>query len=82
MLAISIRDHGPGIASGLGDRIFDPFFSTKGVGKGLGLGLSITYNIVKDFGGDLRALNHPEGGAQFIVELRLARAEPIVDAAQ
>ena len=82
LLAISIRDHGPGIASGLGDRIFDPFFSTKGVGKGLGLGLSITYNIVKDFGGDLRALNHPDGGAQFIIELRLAQAEPIVDAAQ
>jgi two-component system C4-dicarboxylate transport sensor histidine kinase DctB len=66
---ISIRDHGPGIPASLSDRIFDPFFSTKGVGKGLGLGLSISYNIVKDFGGELRADNHPEGGAVFTIDL-------------
>lgn len=71
-VTVTIRDRGPGIPAGLGERIFDPFFSTKGVGKGLGLGLSISYNIVKDFGGDLRAENHPEGGATFIVELKAA----------
>jgi hypothetical protein len=42
-------------------RIFDPFFSTKEVGKGLGLGLSISYNILRDFGGELMVRNHPEG---------------------
>ncbi|SDG83178.1 sensor histidine kinase [Pelagibacterium luteolum] len=72
VVTITIRDHGPGITPGLGDRIFDPFFSTKGVGKGLGLGLSISYNIIKDFGGELRVENHPEGGAIFTIELTTA----------
>jgi two-component system, NtrC family, C4-dicarboxylate transport sensor histidine kinase DctB len=44
------------------DRVFDPFFSTKGVGKGLGLGLSISYNIVKDFGGDLSVVTRGRRG--------------------
>lgn len=72
---LTLRDHGPGVVPGLGDRIFDPFFSTKGVGKGLGLGLSISYNIMRDFGGDLSVRNHPGGGAEFTLSLRAARAE-------
>lgn len=74
-VTITIRDHGPGISSGLGGRIFDPFFSTKGVGKGLGLGLSISYNIIKDFGGELGAENHPEGGAVFTITLKTANKD-------
>ncbi|MEI2298406.1 sensor histidine kinase [Ensifer sp. MJa1] len=66
---LSVRDQGAGIAPAIAERIFDPFFSTKGVGKGLGLGLSISYNIVKDFGGSLTAVNRPEGGAEFRIEL-------------
>ena len=81
-VAITIRDHGPGVAPGLGERIFDPFFSTKGVGKGLGLGLSISYNIIKDFAGDLRVGTHPEGGALFTIELRAAEPETVTEAAQ
>lgn len=73
-VTIAVRDHGPGISLGLGGRIFDPFFSTKGVGKGLGLGLSISYNIIKDFGGELLARNHPEGGAVFTIVLKTADA--------
>lgn len=73
-VTITIRDHGPGVPAAIAERIFDPFFSTKGVGKGLGLGLSISYNIVKDFGGTLAVLNHPEGGALFTIELDAARA--------
>ena len=84
-VALTVRDHGPGIASGLGERIFDPFFSTKGVGKGLGLGLSISYNIIKDFGGELFAENHAQGGAVFTIVLKLAAApalESIAEPAQ
>jgi two-component system, NtrC family, C4-dicarboxylate transport sensor histidine kinase DctB len=73
-VAITIRDHGPGVPIGLGERIFDPFFSTKGIGKGLGLGLSISYNIIKDFGGTLTAENHPGGGAVFTITLKAAPA--------
>ncbi|HEV7435131.1 MAG TPA: sensor histidine kinase [Pseudorhizobium sp.] len=71
-IAIRVRDHGVGVPAAIQERIFDPFFTTKGVGKGLGLGLSISYNIVKDFGGLLIVRNHPEGGAVFVVELDIA----------
>jgi two-component system C4-dicarboxylate transport sensor histidine kinase DctB len=73
-VVISIRDPGPGVPDAIAARIFDPFFSTKGVGKGLGLGLSISYNIVKDFGGSLSVENHPQGGAIFRIELVAAGA--------
>ncbi len=70
---IRVRDHGPGVAGDVAGQIFDPFFTTKGEGKGLGLGLSISYNIIKDFGGNLKAENHPDGGAVFVVELQSAQ---------
>lgn len=71
---VTLRDHGPGVPPALRERIFDPFFSTKGVGRGLGLGLSISYNIVKDFGGDLKVSSAPGGGAVFTLDLRRADA--------
>jgi two-component system C4-dicarboxylate transport sensor histidine kinase DctB len=70
---LSVTDTGPGVPAPIAHRIFDPFFTTKTVGAGLGLGLSISYNIVKDFGGDLRVETAPDGGATFILDL--ARAE-------
>ncbi len=66
---ISVRDFGSGIAPEHLSQVFDPFFTTKDPGQGLGLGLSISYNIVKDFGGRLTGENHPEGGALFTIEL-------------
>lgn len=69
MVTVNIRDSGPGIPAEHINEIFDPFFTTKDVGQGLGLGLSITYGIVKDFGGTLRASNHAEGGAVFTLSL-------------
>ena len=69
---VSVRDRGPGVPPAIRERIFDPFFTTKGVGKGLGLGLSISYNIIKDFGGSLSVGEHPDGGAVFNIELDAA----------
>ena len=68
-ITISVRDFGKGFKEDVLDRIFDPFFSTKVDTKGLGLGLSISYNIIKDFGGQLSAHNHPEGGAVIVINL-------------
>jgi two-component system, NtrC family, C4-dicarboxylate transport sensor histidine kinase DctB len=76
-VTLVIRDHGPGVAPAIADRIFDPFFTTKQLGSGLGLGLSISYNIMKDFGGDLRVSNHPEGGAVFTLVLRRTGARAL-----
>lgn len=73
-IAIEIADQGPGVPAAITERIFDPFFSTKGVGKGLGLGLSISYNIIKDFGGSLTVGQRDGGGALFCIELLAADA--------
>lgn len=80
-VAITVRDRGPGVPEAIAERIFDPFFSTKGVGKGLGLGLSISYNIVKDFGGTLSVEAHLEGGT--LATILLAADEmPVREAAE
>lgn len=73
---ITVRDRGSGVPEAIAGRIFDPFFSTKGVGRGLGLGLSISYNIVKDFGGGLTVTSHPDGGTLVTIVLDAAAALP------
>ena len=70
-VCIEVRDTGPGIPDEALPRIFDPFFTTKPPGEGSGLGLSVSYGIVTELGGVLRAENHADGGASFIVELPL-----------
>ena len=64
-----MRDTGDGIPEEALSRIFEPFYTTKDVGKGTGLGLAIAYGIVQEHGGQILAANHPEGGAMFTVEL-------------
>jgi signal transduction histidine kinase len=66
---VSVRDTGEGIPADVVSRIFEPFYTTKEVGKGSGLGLAITYGIVQEHGGEIVAANHPDGGAVFTIEL-------------
>jgi len=68
-IEITLRDYGPGIPRAELSRVFEPFYTTKKAGQGLGLGLSISYRIMDNLGGQLRARNHPEGGAVFIIIL-------------
>jgi two-component system, NtrC family, C4-dicarboxylate transport sensor histidine kinase DctB len=78
---LTVQDNGPGVPPAIIDRIFDPFFTTKRVGAGLGLGLSISYNIMKDFGGDLRVANLEGGpGAVFTIDLAIATSQAEVAA--
>lgn len=75
-LRFSIEDGGPGIPPEIQHKIFEPFFSTKEVGKGTGLGLAVSYSIIQRHGGRIDVTNVPGRGARFTVLL------PVVDKRQ
>ncbi|NET05534.1 MAG: HAMP domain-containing protein [Symploca sp. SIO2B6] len=67
---ISIKDNGPGIPPEVQKKMFNPFFTTKPVGKGTGLGMYISYQIVVErHRGQLRCNSLPGQGAEFIIEI-------------
>lgn len=66
-VAVEFSDSGPGLERP--DLVFDPFYTTKQIGKGSGLGLSMSYGIVSEHGGLITCRNRAEGGALFRVEL-------------
>ena len=68
-IRISFKDDGPGIASENLEKVFDPFFTTREVGRGTGLGLSLCYGIIAEHRGRLYARSKLGQGATFIVEL-------------
>ena len=52
-MVVTVSDNGIGIPESIKDKIFEAFFTTKEMGEGMGLGLSISYGIVKDYGGSI-----------------------------
>jgi signal transduction histidine kinase len=66
---ISVRDNGPGIPEKILDKIFQPFFTTKPTGQGTGLGLSLSYDIVKAHGGELKVETKEGEGTVFIIQI-------------
>jgi nitrogen fixation/metabolism regulation signal transduction histidine kinase len=76
---LTVADEGPGIERALRDRIFDPYFTTKGTGTGLGL--AVVKKIVLQHGGEIQVGERPGGGASFLVVLPLEGASaPAVSA--
>jgi signal transduction histidine kinase len=77
-IEIRVKDNGGGIPQNIVDKIFQPFFTTKPTGSGTGLGLSLSYDIVKAHGGEIK-VNSNEGearpddpvgrGTEFIIQL-------------
>jgi signal transduction histidine kinase len=66
---ISVQDNGNGIPPKILDKIFQPFFTTKPTGQGTGLGLSLSYDIVKAHGGELKVETKEGEGTTFMINL-------------
>ena len=71
MVMIEVRDNGPGIAENLKERIFTPFFTTRG--KGMGLGLSIVHGIIAAHHGTILEVGREGEGAHFVILLPVAQ---------
>jgi len=69
---IKVRDNGNGVPQKVLDKIFQPFFTTKPTGQGTGLGLSLSYDIVKAHGGELKVETKEGEGSEFIIQLPIA----------
>jgi len=67
-ILVTVRDSGPGISPSEIDHVFNPFYTTKGVGKGTGLGLSVSDGIIREHGGSIR-VDSSGSGASFVIEL-------------
>ena len=68
---IKVKDNGNGVPHKVLDKIFQPFFTTKPTGQGTGLGLSMSYDIVKAHGGELKVESNEGEGSEFIIDLPL-----------
>lgn len=64
-IEVAISDNGPGVPAEIADKVFDPFFSTKGVGGGSGLGLAMVYGFMRQSNGLVTLGRAAEGGACF-----------------
>ena len=66
---IKVQDNGNGIPQKIFDKIFQPFFTTKPTGQGTGLGLSLSYDIVKAHGGEIKVKTKENEGTEFTIVL-------------
>ncbi len=68
-VTITVKDNGGGIPEKIKEKIFQPFFTTKPTGSGTGLGLSLSYDIIKSHGGDIKVEANEGVGTEFIIIL-------------
>ncbi len=68
-VTITVRDNGGGIPEKVKEKIFQPFFTTKPTGSGTGLGLSLSYDIIKAHGGEIKVNSEEVEGTEFIIQL-------------
>jgi PAS domain S-box-containing protein len=78
---VVVSDTGPGIDPKIIDRIFDPYFTTKGIGKGSGMGLAIVHGIVKNHNGSIKVGSTLGKGTKFSILFPLAQGKAAVEAA-
>ena len=68
-LEIIVKDNGIGIPQQILEKIYQPFFTTKPAGQGTGLGLSLSYDIIKAHGGELKVETRENEGSEFVISL-------------
>ena len=68
-ISINVKDNGNGIPQKIVDKIFQPFFTTKPAGQGTGLGLSLSYDIIKAYGGEIKVETRDGERTEFIIQL-------------
>jgi len=73
-IEIRVKDNGVGISQKVVDKIFQPFFTTKPTGQGTGLGLSLSYDIIKAHGGEIKVETKEGEGAEFVITLPITNS--------
>ena len=74
-IKINIRDTGQGIPESIKEKIFDPFYTTKGVGKGTGLGLSISQSIIEKHNGSINVTSETGKGTVFTISIPIEQSK-------
>jgi len=74
-ICLSVADNGSGIPEDILDKIFEPYFTTKEIGKGSGLGLSVVHGIVKNYKGEISVKSIPRKGSTFEIFLPVTTLE-------
>jgi signal transduction histidine kinase len=70
-IEIIVKDNGTGMPKKVQEKIFQPFFTTKPAGDGTGLGLSLSYDIIKAHGGEIKVSTNENEGSEFMIQLPL-----------
>jgi signal transduction histidine kinase len=74
---IAIADNGSGMSENVQQSIFNPFFTTKPIGKGTGMGMSISYQIITEkHGGKLKCFSKPGSGSEFVIQIPIRQVKP------
>ncbi len=76
---ITIGDTGPGIDPKFIGQIFDPYFTTKEIGKGSGMGLAVVHGIVKNHNGAISVESKPGKGSKFTILFPITKVNPVID---
>jgi hypothetical protein len=74
-IKIIIKDNGKGMTPEVKKHIFEPFYTTKDVGRGTGLGLSISFGLIEQHKGNIDVISEPGKGTEFIISLPKTQSE-------